>query len=101
MIMIIAIIYIFLSYAIFDQQLKIISENPQLPPPPGKIHPPLLNHSPTKNSKSASLPLFANIENFSGPPAERGGGHCVVFFNLLILVETKRHTYLNKPGSYS
>ena len=25
--------------------------------------------------------------------------HPVVFFNLLMLVVTKRHTYLNKPGS--
>ena len=38
MIMIIAIIYIFLSYVIFDQQLKITFTNPQAPPE--KIHSP-------------------------------------------------------------
>ena len=34
---------------------------------------------PSKNSKIASLPLFANIENFLDPPAEREGGHCVLW----------------------
>ena len=42
--MIIAIIHIFLSYVIFDQQLKLLSENPQ--PPPEKIHSVLFTHSP-------------------------------------------------------
>ena len=67
MIMIIAIIYIFLSYVIFDQQLKITFRKSS--GPPEKIH------SPLKIQIVQVLPLFANIENFSGPPAERGGGH--------------------------
>ena len=62
MIMIIAVIYIFLYYVIFDEQLKITfrkSSNPS-----EKIHSPLFTHfSPPKNSKIASLPPFANTEN--------------------------------------
>ena len=45
MIMIIAVIFIFLSYVMFDQQLKILRS------PPEKIHSPLFTHSPPKNSK--------------------------------------------------
>ena len=41
MIMIIAIIYIFLSYMIFDQQLKITFRKSSAPPPPEKINSPL------------------------------------------------------------
>ena len=49
MVVIIAIIYIFLSYDIFDQLLEILS-----PLPKKKIHlPPFCTHSPTKNSKGA------------------------------------------------
>ena len=66
MIMIVAGIYIFLSYVIFDQQLKITFRKSS--GPPEKIH------SPLKIQIVQVLPLFANIENFSGPPAERGGG---------------------------
>ena len=71
--------YDILSYVIFDQQLKITfrksSAPPTPPPPPEKIHSPFLLTPPiSKNSKSASPPFFANIENFSGPCAERGGG---------------------------
>ena len=51
MIMIIAIIYIFLSYVIFDQQLKITFRKSS--GPPEKIHFPLFTLRP-KNSKSAS-----------------------------------------------
>ena len=62
MIMIIAIIYIFLSYVIFDQQLKITFRKSSAPPPyPEKIQ----------------SPLFANIEDFSAPllPCRKGGKH--------------------------
>ena len=68
MIMIIAIIYILLSYEIFDQQLKTTIRNSSVPPPP----PTHLKKSPspfflTPSIKiCASRPLFANIKNFSG-----------------------------------
>ena len=64
MIMIIAIIYIFLTYVMFDQQLKITFRKS---PDPLKKNP----HSP-ENSKFASPHRFANTENFLAPPAERG-----------------------------
>ena len=62
MIMIIAIIYIFLSYVIFHKRLEITFRK-------SSTSSPLKKSSPT---------LFANIENFSAPPpppnsAERGG----------------------------
>ena len=51
----------------FDQQLKItIRKSSALPPE--KIHSPFITHSPPKNSKSLSPPLFVNIEDFSAPP---------------------------------
>ena len=53
---------------IFDQQLKVTFRK-------SSAHPEKI-HSPPKNSKSASPPLFPKMENFSGPPAERGEGHC-------------------------
>ena len=40
---------------------------------PEKIHSPLFTHSPPIYSKSASLPFFAKIENFSGAPQQIGG----------------------------
>ena len=52
---------------IFDQQLKItIRKSSAIPPE--KIHSPFITHSPPKNSKSLSPPLFVNIEDFSAPP---------------------------------
>ena len=74
MIMIIAIIYI-LSCLIFDQQLKITFRKSS---PLKKSTLPLYS-LPPKNSKSASHPRIANIENFSGPPAERMEGTMLVF----------------------
>ena len=73
MIMIITIIYIFLSSEIFGQQLKITFRKSSVPSPPEKI--------PPKHSKSASQPLFDNVENVLAPSlsphpstsAERGG----------------------------
>ena len=41
--------------------------------PPEKIRSPLFTHSPPKNSKSPSSPIFGNIENLSGPLAKSGG----------------------------
>ena len=77
MIMIIAIIYISLSYVIFDQQLKITFRKSS--GPPEKVHPPPFYSLPPKNTKSASPTLFANTENFSAPPpAERGRGRALV-----------------------
>ena len=76
MIMIIAMIYIFLSYLIFDQQWKITFRKSSGPPWKSPL--------PPKNSKSASHPLFDNIENVSAPslpprlppppPLQKGGG---------------------------
>ena len=60
MIKIITIIYVFLSYVLFDQQLKITFRKSP-PPPPEKIH------SPLKVQK-VQAPLFANTENFSAFP---------------------------------
>ena len=72
-IMITIIDYDFWSYVIFDQQLKITLRKSPFRPLPEKVHSPLFTHSPLKHSKSASPPpLFANFENFSGDPAERG-----------------------------
>ena len=57
--------------ATVDQQLKITFRKSSVPPWKNPFRP--------KNSKSASLPLLANIENFSDPHAEKGGGgHCVI-----------------------
>ena len=53
---IIAIVYIFLSYVIFDQQLKITFTKSSHSLPLKKIHSHLFTHSPPKNSKSASPP---------------------------------------------
>ena len=61
MIMIIVLIYFFLSYVIFDQQLKITFRKSSGGPPPllpEKIH------SPLKIQKVQVSPVFANIENF-------------------------------------
>ena len=69
-IVIIAITYIFLSYEIFDQQL--IPSHP--PHSTEKVHLSVFTHSPTRNSKSSSPPLFANIENFSGSSCRKGMG---------------------------
>ena len=70
---IIAIIYIFLSYMIFDQQLKITFR--KFSTPPEKITPPFLLTPPPKNSKSTGLPFLPTLKIFQSPPlppAERG-----------------------------
>ena len=59
---------------IFDQQLKITFRKSS--GPLEKIHSPFFTHSPPKKSKSASPPLFANIENVSGLLPLQKGGHC-------------------------
>ena len=63
--------YDFLSYVIFDQQMKITFRKAS--GTPSKVH------LPPKNSKSVSPLFFSKIENFLAPPAERGGGHCGCF----------------------
>ena len=67
MIMIIAIIYIF--FILYDTWLTVQITFRKSSSNPWK------NPLPPKNSRSASPPLFANIENFSAllPPAEREG----------------------------
>ena len=70
MIMIIAIIYILLSYVIFDQQLKIrkVSENPQ--PPQKKPTAPL------KIQKVKFLTFLPKLFFLPPPPpCRKGGGH--------------------------
>ena len=59
MIMIIVLIYFFLSYVIFDQQLKITFRKSSAPPSPSWKNP-----FPSKNSKSASLPRFCQHWKF-------------------------------------
>ena len=68
MIMIIAIIHFFfllwdIGSTVENYYQKILNPYPWKDPAPFLLNPP----RPTKNSKSASLLLFANIENFSGP----------------------------------
>ena len=73
MIVIIAIIYIFfycLRYLI--NSWKLLSESPQQPPPPSPWKK-STTLPPPKNSKSASPPLFGNIQNFSGLLSRKGG----------------------------
>ena len=73
---------IFLSYVIFDQQLKITFRK-SLGPPLKKSTPPFLLTPAHKNSESASPPFFANIENFSGPPSEKGAEDTELNFGVL------------------
>ena len=74
-IMIIAIIYIFLSYMIFDQQLKITFR--KFSTPPEKITPPFLLTPPPKNAKSTGSPFLPTLKIFQSPPppCRKGGGH--------------------------
>ena len=60
----------FLSYMIFDQQLKITFRKSS--DPPVKIHSTLFTQSPHKKSKSASPPFLPTIKVFQVPHAERG-----------------------------
>ena len=78
MIMILGIIYIFLLYVIFHQQLKItFRKSSATPPSLKKIHSPIFTHSFPKNLKSASPPPFCQHWNFSTPsPLQKGGGQC-------------------------
>ena len=94
MIMIIAIIYILLSYVIFDQQLKTSFRKSSAPPEK--------THCPPKNSKSKSPHLSANII-FSAPPpppAERGEDTMVTFATqLLQLIKIlTMHTSFTTPA---
>ena len=67
MTMIIAIIYIFLSYVIFDQQLKITFRK--------SSGPPLKKSTPPKNSKSAISHFLPTLKIFQppSPPCRKGG----------------------------
>ena len=70
--MIIAIICIFLSYVIFDQQLKITFRK--------SIHSPLFTHSPPplKIQKVQVPPFLPTLKIFQACPAERGGRTLVI-----------------------
>ena len=72
MIMIIAIIYVFLSYVMFHQQLTITFRNFSALPPFLKIHSPLFT-PPLNIQKVQVLTFFANIENFPGPRCRKEG----------------------------
>ena len=66
----------FLSYVIFDQQLKITFRKSSGPLSKNPL-PRFYSLLPPLQIQKVQVPLFANIENFSGsPPAERGKGHC-------------------------
>ena len=70
--MIMIIDYDFLSYVIFDQQLKItFSKSSALPPE--KICSPLFNHLPLKMEK---VPPFCK-QKFFEPLLQKGGGDTV------------------------
>ena len=75
MIMIKAIIYIFLYYVIFDEQLKITFRKSW--GTPEKIHSPLFTYYPPKNSKIGTPPLFANTGNVLWRPCRKGVGRAL------------------------
>ena len=81
MIMITAIIYFFLSYVIFDQQLKITfrkSSGPHLK----KSAPPFLLTPPLKLLKVRVPPFLPTLKIFSGPPCRKGRGEDTVWLCL-------------------
>ena len=70
-IMIIAIIYIFLSYVIFDQQLKMTIRKSS--GPPEKIYSPFFFTPSLKVHKFQVAPFLPTFKkSFAPPPAERG-----------------------------
>ena len=76
MVMSIAIIYIFLSYVMFDQQSKITSTKSS-----GsleKIHYPLFTYSPLKIQKVQVPPFLPTLKNFQPPPLQKGGEDTMV-----------------------
>ena len=87
MVMIIAIIYIFYLMRYLINSWKLLSENPQPPPPPQIKSIPPFTHSPTKNSKSARLPpILPTLNIFQALSAERvgeggAGGEHYAFFS--------------------
>ena len=99
MIMIIAIIYISLSWY-FINSWKSLSENPQ-PPPSEKTHSFLFTHStPLKIQKVQVHPLLANNEHFQAPlPMQKGQGGTVAmtdsdFSQTLVKLRTFSHLTL-------
>ena len=76
MVMSIAIIYIFLSYVMFDQQLKITSTKSS--GSPEKIHYPLFTYSPLKIQKVQVPPFLPTLKNFQPPPLQKGGEDTMV-----------------------
>ena len=71
--MITTIVYIFVSYVIFDQQLKITFRKSSGSHPLKKSTLPFLLTLPCKNSKSASPPLLPTLKIFQTPPCQKGG----------------------------
>ena len=76
MVMSIAIIYIFLSYVMFDQQLKITSTKSS--GSPEKIHYPLFTYSPLKIQKVQVPPFLPTLKNFQPPPLQKVGEDTMV-----------------------
>ena len=74
MIMIIAIIYIFLSYVIFDQQLKITFRKSSAK----KIHSPLFTHAPLKIQKLQVPPFCQHWKFFRSPLQKRRRTLCLL-----------------------
>ena len=72
MIMIIAIICIFLSYVIFDEQVENYFKR-IVRPLQKKSTSPFYSLPSIKFKKCKSPPLFANTENFSGLPCRKWG----------------------------
>ena len=77
--MIIVIIYIFLSYVIYDQQLK--ESFRKSSGPPEKTHYPLFTHLPLKIKK---IFPFGQHFKFFRSPGSKGGGHCVSINKIMI-----------------
>ena len=71
MIMIIATIYIFLSYVLFDQQLKITFRKSSVPPPE-KIHSPFFTHPPLKIQKVPVSLFLPTLKIFQAHPPPQG-----------------------------
>ena len=101
--MIMAIIYIFLSYVIFDEQFKIAFRKSSAPLPL-KIFP-LFTHSPLKIEKVEVPPFFARLKIFhlSLYSCRKGKGRgegtiSAIFFVIRLVVFAINFLYLIQPS---